>query len=512
MSLLKVSNLSHSFMDKLLYEKSDFELYKGEHVGVVGQNGAGKSTLIKILLEEVVPDEGDIKWQSNITVGHLDQYAEVDKGITILSYLQGAFSELYELEKKMNALYEEFASTGEEKQLIKASNYQEQLDLHDFYSIDSEIGKVANGFGLDTIGLDNIVGELSGGQRAKIILAKLLLSSPEVLLLDEPTNFLDKEHVEWLSDYLRNYRGAFIVVSHDFDFLEKISTGILDIEFGTIKKYSGKYSEFLNQKLHLREDYLRQYQSQQRMIKRTEDFIRKNKAGVNSKMARGRQKQLDRVERIKAPTFTDKVSIRFSETEISRGNVLIAKDLEVGYYYPLLPKLNLSVSGGEKIVISGFNGIGKSTLIKTLIKEIPSISGDFEFSDQVKFGYYEQDLVWKNPNKTPLDIISDSHPKMNTKEVRKALARCGLKEEHVLREISTLSGGEQSKVKLCSLILSPCNFLILDEPTNHFDSDTKEELQGALKNFGGSIILVSHEEKFYRGWVDRVIKIEDSLH
>ncbi len=511
MSLLKVENLSHSFMDKSLYDNSGFEIYKGEHIGVVGQNGTGKSTLINILLGGVVPDDGEIKWQSNVSIGYLDQYAEVDKGITILNYLQGAFSELYEMETKMNRLYEEYASTGEEKKLSRASKYQEELDLHDFYSIDSKINKVANGFGLDSIGLESKVGELSGGQRAKVILAKLLLTAPEVLLLDEPTNFLDKEHVEWLADYLRGYEGAFIVVSHDFDFLEKISTGILDIEFGTIKKYNGKYSEFLKQKSHLREDYIRQYQAQQKMIKRTEDFIRKNKAGVNSKMARGRQKQLDRVERIKAPSFTDKPSIRFSETDISTSNALVVKNLEVGYYYPLLPKINLSISGGEKIVISGFNGIGKSTFIKTLIKEIPGLSGDFKFSDQVKIRYYEQDLIWDNPNKSPLNIIFDYYPKMNSKEVRKSLARCGLKEEHVLREISTLSGGEQSKVKLCSLILSPCNFLILDEPTNHFDSETKLELQNALKEFKGSIILVSHEEKFYRGWVDKVINIEHGL-
>lgn len=507
MSLLKVKELTHSFMDKTLYDKSDFEIYKGEHIGVVGQNGAGKSTLIKILLGEVVPDDGKVIWQSNISIGHLDQYADVDLEETIIGYIRGAFIELYNMEQTMNSLYEEYAEKGDEKLLNKASNIQEKLDIQNFYTLDSEISKVANGFDLESIGMDKKLGELSGGQRAKVILAKLLLAKPDVLLLDEPTNFLDKEHVSWLADYLNNYEGAYIVVSHDFDFLEKISTGILDIEFGKIRKYSGRYSEFLKQKTHLREDYIRQYQSQQRMIKRTEDYIRKNKAGVNSKMARGRQKQLDRVERIEAPEFANKISIKFSESNLSNSEALVVQDLEVGYYYPLLPKLSFNILGGEKIVISGFNGIGKSTLIKTLLGEIPKISGKFKFSKQEEIGYYEQDLKWESPTKTPLNIISDLYPRMNTKEVRKQLARCGLKEEHVLREISTLSGGEQSKVKLCGLILKPCNFLILDEPTNHFDAETKDALQDALKEYKGTIILVSHEEKFYRGWVDKIINI-----
>ncbi|HFL3244693.1 TPA: ATP-binding cassette domain-containing protein, partial [Clostridioides difficile] len=294
-------------------------------------------------------------------------------------------------------------------------------------------------------------------------------------------------------------------------FLEKISTGILDIEFGMIKKYHGKYSEFLKQKSHLREDYIRRYQAQQKKIEKEETFIRKNKAGVNSKIARGRQKQLDKIERIAPPSFTGKPNIQFSEIEISAQNALTITNLEVGYYYSLLPKLNFSVDGGQKIVITGFNGIGKSTLLKTLVKDIPRISGDFQFSEQVKIGYYEQDLKWENPDKTPLQIVADKYPKLNTKEIRRHLARCGVKEEHVSRSVSTLSGGEQSKVKLCCMMLSPCNFLILDEPTNHFDAETKDALQNALKQFRGSIVLVSHEEKFYKGWIDKVFNIEKQL-
>ena len=511
MSLLKVTNLSQCFMDKSLYEKANFDLFKGEHIGVVGQNGTGKSTLIKILLGEVVPDSGEIKWQPNINIGHLDQYAETNRDTTILLYLHTTFEELYKIEKEMNLLYQKSAISENEQYLIKASDYQEQLIANNFYSIDNEINKIANGLGLDSIGMNRVVRELSGGQRAKVILAKLLLSNHDVLLLDEPTNFLDKEHVEWLSNYLNTFNGAFIVVSHDFDFLEKISTGILDIEFGMIKKYHGKYSEFLKQKSHLREDYIRRYQAQQKKIEKEETFIRKNKAGVNSKIARGRQKQLDKIERIAPPSFIGKPNIQFSEIEISAQNALTITNLEVGYYYSLLPKLNFSVDGGQKIVITGFNGIGKSTLLKTLVKDIPRISGNFQFSEQVKIGYYEQDLKWENPDKTPLQIVADKYPKLNTKEIRRHLARCGVKEEHVSRSVSTLSGGEQSKVKLCCMMLSPCNFLILDEPTNHFDAETKDALQNALKQFRGSIILVSHEEKFYKGWIDKIFNIEKQL-
>lgn len=509
MSLLEIEGLTHSFGENVLYRNASLSLNKGEHIGIVGQNGTGKSTLIKICTEQLMPDNGRIVWHPNITIGYLDQYAEIDQNITMKEFLQAAFSELYHMEIQMMQLYEGAASSGDERSLELAAYYQEQLEIHEFYSIDTAIDRVANGLGLLAIGLECPIAQMSGGQRAKVILAKLLLEKPDVLLLDEPTNFLDKEHVTWLAEYLSSLENAFMVVSHDYSFLDKITNRICDIDNDTITKYYGTYSEFLRKKTLLREDYIRQYAAQQKEIKKTEEFIRKNIAGRKSKMARGRQKQLDRMEKMEALNEKEIIPhFRFRTLPLTNTEHLSVKRLAIGYHYPVLSEIEFSIKGGQKIVITGFNGIGKSTLLKTLIGKIPSMEGFYKFSDQVTIGYFEQDLVWEEPELTPIQIISDAHHDMVVKDVRKHLAQCGISSKHAMQPIGTLSGGEQAKVKMCLLTLTPCNFLILDEPTNHLDIQAKESLKTALSEFSGTVLLVSHEESFYRDWAQRVINIE----
>ncbi len=508
MSLLDIEGLTHSFGENLLYKNAGFSLNRGEHIGVVGQNGTGKSTLIKICTEQIMPDAGRVVWQPNISVGYLDQYAEIEKNLTMQSFLKSAFSRLYQLEREMTMAYER-AAMGNMEYLSLAAKHQEQLEIHDFYSIDTQIEQVANGLGLLAIGLDRPIDKMSGGQRAKVILAKLLLEKPDVLLLDEPTNFLDKEHITWLSDYLSGLDNAFMVVSHDYAFLEKIADRICDIDNGSITKYYGTYSEFLRKKTLLREDYVHRYSIQQKEIQKTEEFIRKNIAGRKSKMARGRRKQLERMEKMEA---LDRKEItpyfRFPEVSFTNTEHLLVKDLSVGYYHPVLSEVDFTIKGGQKVVITGFNGVGKSTLLKTLVGQIPSMHGHYIFSDQVTIGYFEQDLIWEDTARTPIQIVSDSYPDMVMKEVRKALALCGISSKHAMQPVGTLSGGEQAKVKMCMLTLKPCNFLILDEPTNHLDIQAKEMLKAALAEFAGTVLLVSHEENFYREWAQRIIDIE----
>lgn len=508
MSLLEIEGLTHSFGENVLYKNAGFTLNRGEHIGIVGQNGTGKSTLIKICTEQIMPDSGRVIWQPNLTIGYLDQYAEIDHSITMKDFLKTAFTKLFEIEAQVMQLYEK-AADGDSKSLELAAYYQEQLETYDFYSIDTAIERVANGLGLLAVGLERSIAEMSGGQRAKVILAKLLLEKPDVLLLDEPTNFLDKDHVTWLAEYLSTLENAFLVVSHDFDFLDRIANRICDIDNDTITKYYGTYSEFLRKKTLLREDYIRQYSAQQKEIKKTEEFIRKNIAGRKSKMARGRQKQLDRMEKMEALDQKEIIPhFQFPVLPLTNTEHLLVKNLAIGYHYPVLSDIEFSIKGGQKVVITGFNGIGKSTLLKTLIGQIPPIQGYFKFSDQVTFGYFEQDLSWSQPEQTPIQIISNAYSDMVIKDVRKHLARCGISSKHAMQAIGSLSGGEQAKVKMCLLTLTPCNFLIMDEPTNHLDVQAKEALKEALNAFAGTVLLVSHEEAFYRDWTQRVINIE----
>ncbi|MEG0495594.1 MAG: ABC-F family ATP-binding cassette domain-containing protein [Eubacterium sp.] len=509
MSLLEVKNISHTYGDKALYQDASFELHNGEHMGVVGQNGAGKSTLIKTLIGEIIPDDGQIKWYPKAVIGHLDQYAKVDEDVSVFDYLKEAYADLYALEEKLSKIYEQMAVNSDEKLMDQAASYQDRLENQGFYEVESHILRVASGLGITAIGLDKVLRKLSGGQRAKVILAKLLLEKPDVLLLDEPTNFLDKEHVEWLARYLSAFEGAFILISHDFDFLEQVTTCICDIEFGTINKYNGSYSAFLKQKGQKREDYIRQYESQKKLIAKTEDYISRNKARASTaSMAKSRQKKLNKIERLAPPSLLSKPNIHFEALPLSAQKVIDVKNLEVGYYYPLLPKIRFDIEQGQRVVITGFNGIGKSTLLKTLTGIIPALSGKFEFARNVTVGYYDQDLKWDSPVVTPLEIINTAFPKMSQKQVRRALSQCGVKADHVIQPIETLSGGEQSRVKLCKLTLTPSNLLILDEPTNHLDALAKEALQEALTTFDGTVILVSHEAGFYKDWADRVMNIE----
>lgn len=510
MSLLEVKDLSQSFVDKTLYEDASFVLNKEDHMGVTGQNGVGKSTLIKILTGEIVPDKGQVKWQNKIKVGYLDQYAKLAPGVTIKGFLKTAFADLYQREKELNKLYADYAKNGDNALLEKAGQVQTYLEENNFYDIDTQIERVASGLGLADLGYDHDVSTLSGGQRSKIILAKLLLQHPDVLVLDEPTNYLDVAHIDWLVGYLNDFPGAFIVVSHDYNFLGRIANCIIDIDFGTITRYTGSLKQALRQKEANRETYLKAYANQQRKIAKTEAYIRKNKAGTRAKSAKSREKQLARMDILNPPQSDRKAKFEFPYVATASNLLLQTQDLVIGYDHALVKSaFNFSVGGDEKVAITGFNGIGKTTLLKTLLGQLKPIYGSFELSVTAKIAYFKQDLTWPNNNMTPLQFLQEEFERKKPRELRQALARMGLSAQQATSPLKELSGGEQEKVKLAKMQFEPANLLFLDEPTNHLDNQTKDSLRKAIVAFPGGVIVVSHERDFFRGnWIDKTVDLE----
>lgn len=510
MSLLTVKDLSQTFIDKTLYEDASFVLNKEDHMGVTGQNGVGKSTLIKILTGEITQDDGIVKWQNKLHVGYLDQYAHLEAGLSIKDFLKTAFEQLYQKEKELNDLYVKYSENGDDALLERGGKIQTYLEEKGFYDIDTEIDRVASGLGLADLGYDRDVSKLSGGQRSKLILAKLLLQNPDVLVLDEPTNYLDVSHIDWLADYLNDFSGAFIVVSHDYDFLGRITNCIIDIDFGTITRYTGDLKHALRQKQADRESYLKAYANQQRKIKKTEAYIRKNKAGSRSKSAKSREKQLAKMDILTPPQNNKIAQVRFPYVATASNLLLQTQDLIIGYDKALVKSaFNFSVGNGEKVAVTGFNGIGKTTLLKTLLGRLQPIYGSFELSSTAKLAYFQQDLVWPNKNMTPLQYLQETFPRLRPRELRQALARMGLTAQQAMSSLKELSGGEQEKVKLAKMQFEPSNLLFLDEPTNHLDVATKDSLRKAITNFQGGVIIVSHERDFFRGnWVDKTVDIE----
>lgn len=508
MSILTVTGLSQRFIDKQLYQDASFQVNKEDHLGIIGQNGAGKSTLIKILTGQMEADAGKIIWQKHLHVGYLDQYANLTPGQTIGEFLKTAFADLYAKEAKINTIYAEYAENLDDELLEKAGLLQQELEAKDFYGIETRIETVASGLGLLAIGLEHKVDQLSGGQRSKIILAKLLLEEPDMLLLDEPTNYLDKDHIEWLAEWLENFEGAFIVISHDYDFLQQVTNAILDVEFATITKYTGNLKQAMRQKAANAETYMKAFHKQQEMIQKTEAYIRKFKAGSRSNSAKSREKQLARVERLTPPGNRAHAKIAFPFVEQNSQVLVDVNELVVGYDKPLLSPMNFTISADEVLVLEGFNGVGKSTLLRTILGLQPAISGTVDIAQNVTFGYFEQELNWQMPKQTPLQYMMQQFPGVNQRTLRQVLSRTALTREEADKPLMLLSGGEQSKVKIADLMMQPSNLLVMDEPTNHLDDDTKNALRQALIDFPGAVILVSHEEGFYDdSWVDTRVNV-----
>lgn len=507
MSILTVEKLSHGFGGRVIFEDVSFRLLKGEHIGLVGANGEGKSTFMNIITRKLIPDEGKVIWSSKVKVGYLDQHTVLERNQSIKDVLKKAYDDLFVMEQTIMDYYNKMADCTEDemnRMLEEIGEMQDTLDHHDFYLIDAKIEEVANALGLKDIGLEKDVEELSGGQRTKVLLAKLLLEKPDILLLDEPTNYLDEEHIDWLKDYLKNYDNAFILISHDIPFLNSVINVIYHVEAPKLTRYVGNYDEFeriyeVNQR-HMEAAYHRQQQE----IAKMEDFIARNKARVATRgMANSRVKRLEKMDRLELKQEKPKPTFNFMMGKTPSRFIFETEDLVIGYESALSKPMNFALEKGKKVALIGANGLGKSTLLKSMLQMIPALSGKTNSGENLEIGYFEQESSKDNMN-TCIEELWKSYPSYSQYEIRSALAKCGLTTDQIESKVMVLSGGEQAKLRLCKLMNTPHNVLVLDEPTNHLDQEAKEELKRALMDYKGTILLVCHEREFYQELVDEI--------
>ncbi len=500
MSVLEIENLRFSYVEEELFNNACVRIFDTEHVGIVGLNGSGKTTLMNLMTGKLIPDSGTISWGANKSYSYLDQHLEINTNQTITDYLYDVYKELFLKEDEMNELYNSLAIIDEskyDKVLDKAYKISEYLEEKNFYRIKSNIGNVINGLGID-ISDDRLLKELSGGQRAKVFLGKMLLEEKDVLLLDEPTNFLDTNHIDWLSKFLINYKKEFIIISHNFSFLNEVCNTIVALENKKLTKYKGNYNAYLSQREMNMERYEKEYLAQQKEIKKEEEYIQKNIVRASTtKQAQSRRKQLEKMVILEKPESEKKVSFNFPFTKSFNLNPIVVNRLSIGYDgKTILKDINIKFEFGEKYVITGANGVGKTTFIKTILNEIPLISGKVTLAPYNNILYYSQEE--ERTDITPIDYIRLLYPKMDNTQIRTLLGVYGITGKLAISLLSELSGGEFSRVRFARLSLQASNLLILDEPTNHLDRNSKEALFKCLSEYQGTIILVSHEKEFYK--------------
>ena len=512
--LIQLNNVTKNFVVNEVFSNVKMEINDKDRVAIVGRNGAGKSTLLKIISGEIDFDNGERTVSKDTTIGYLSQEFIVREDLSIYEEMITCFNEIIELEKELEKISYELTSENIESNpglLDKYDRLQNQVLTHKDYHYKSKIDSVLYGLDFDKEVFDKKISTFSGGEKTRLSMAKLLLSEPDLLILDEPTNHLDMENVAWLENYLSSYNGAIVIVSHDRYFIDKVVNVVYNLEFGKLKKYVGNYSNFLRQYEEDYEKNLKEYVSQQKDIKRLEEFVQKNIARAStSKMAKSRQKVLDKMEIIDNPRKDDKAAnIEFRIKEQSGRDVLIINDLQVGYEEQVGQKYNFSVYKGDRLAIVGKNGIGKSTLIKTIAKKQKELGGNIQYGSKVSLGYYDQKQAEFESSKTILNELWDEYPLMKEAEVRTVLGRFLFRGDDVLKIVRDLSGGEKARLQLAKLMLEKNNLLILDEPTNHLDITSKQVLEEALEDYEGTILFVSHDRYFINKIANKVFDITE---
>lgn len=512
--LIQLNNVTKNFVVNEVFSNVKMEINDKDRIAIVGRNGAGKSTLLKIISGEIDFDNGERTVSKDTTIGYLSQEFIVREDLSIYEEMITCFNEIIELEKELEKISYELTSENIENNpglLDKYDRLQNQVLTHKDYHYKSKIDSVLYGLDFDKEVFNKKISTFSGGEKTRLSMAKLLLSEPDLLILDEPTNHLDMENVAWLENYLSSYNGAIVIVSHDRYFIDKVVSVVYNLEFGKLKKYVGNYSNFLRQYEEDYEKNLKEYVSQQKDIKRLEEFVQKNIARAStSKMAKSRQKVLDKMEIIDNPRKDDKAAnIEFRIKEQSGRDVLIVNDLQVGYEEQVGQKYNFSAYKGDRIAIVGKNGIGKSTLIKTIAKKQKKLGGNIQYGSKVSLGYYDQKQAEFESSKTILNELWDEYPLMKEAEVRTVLGRFLFRGDDVLKIVRDLSGGEKARLQLAKLMLEKNNLLILDEPTNHLDITSKQVLEEALENYEGTILFVSHDRYFINKIANKVFDITE---
>lgn len=517
MILLQVNQLSKSFGADPILTNIKLEVQTRDRIALVGRNGAGKSTLLKMIAGHMSYDSGEMIKSKETQIGYLAQNTGLESELSIWDEMLTVFSYLQQQEKELRALEEKM---GDPQIMDQPQEYERILKNYDRlqvsfkeqggYQYEADIRSVLHGLNFQSFSYDTKIAALSGGQKTRLALAKLLLRKPDLLILDEPTNHLDIETLSWLEQYLQSYDGAILIVSHDRYFLDKVVNQVYEITRNHMKRYSGNYSHYLDQKAANYEREMKQYEKQQEEIAKLEDFVQRNLARASTtKRAQSRRKQLERIERIDRPLGDEKSATFGFQIEKKSGNdVLSVSSLAVGYEgQKVSENISFRISRGDSIALVGPNGIGKSTLLKTLVDKLPAIAGDYSFGSNVTIGYYDQQQADLTSNKQVLNELWDDYPLMPEKDIRTVLGNFLFSGDDVLKIVSTLSGGEKARLALAKLMMQKANVLILDEPTNHLDLDSKEILENALIDYPGTLLFVSHDRYFINRITTKVIEL-----